>query len=1037
MVRRKPIGISSRLGSSNSSLLNSIIKYEDIIEQANALRDTQAEQAYAAYNADMYPNMINVQPTVVEPIIYPTQEVALSGNASKSKKIKYDGNKNKFVNDIYDSYYRAVRPGAASDEDAARQAKFLTQKAAFETGYGRSIANTHNYGGHRNKSGWLAFSSMDDFTKRDVALLDRKWSNWRTANNETDFVNAITTNRGAGAYAPRQEYQGYIGMNNDINQRLNMGRRRLRCGGQVNRPKAFLGAVIGAFGNIANSLIQGSQQEEIARRQQEAEDRRYYSQLAANMSTVLNNRDAQEAYEKQFRMAYKNGGRRRLRQGVNITDGGYAIPIGQNTFLLRGGSHEDINETGQTGIGLNISGKEIEAEGGEVLQKTPKEVRIYSTEPMLPGGIAPADAIKAGADKDTIFRIQQQLNGDYNGDNARRRLRELGRKNSFNYGDLDVMRYGGVATRPVGRIKADIGLREILSRAYNAVSNSWLGDAWRLANRNILGSGDTEATFVDKDGNTHTVRIRGTQTGAPNYLPGRVGGFRPTDVRRAVNTTRRLANTVREATRRATPVNTAKTTTRTGRVLNAPKGDVLNTTRQQARGYAWTKAEPFEQVGYGNTHISVDPNRIDPFTGRVSFYTIGDALRTHPFAAIGGAATAGGLVLGGNYLLDNNNNSTTVNTTPVNGAPVRASVPVNNTKRTNNSGNRTYVYGEARGNNPAPYDAIQIGATPQSLSSIRVNIPMIGAQYYTPNNSAPASTGSTRTGTGKSRRRLASRGTTPNIAAFTPPSMASDYIYDTRTPYEQMKDNGFTEYGRDVIAPLTTNATTVNSTDDITSPPIEINNGNRWGTIFRGSDWVQLGADTIGSLVGGLANLNTANNMVMPREPAPIQAVKLPTTYSIGADLADNNRVVNEMLRDSRNNISSSMALNTMRNRIRLAGNDRVNSLYQTRSRAENEMLTADAKNQQDIAIRNAMIDADYQARLNEAQNRRALLRGNAYSTMLSGLSDAVGNFIDQGKQRYSDQQAMNYYMALLPEEGRTWLRRNRVDFLRRGGRIR
>lgn len=1013
MVRRKPIGINSRLGSSNLSLLNSIIKYEDIIEQANALRDAQAEQAYAAYNAGMYPNMINVQPTVVEPVIYPTQEVALSGNASKSKKIKYDGNKNKFVSDIYDSYYRAVRPGAVSDEDAARQAKFLTQKAAFETGYGRSIANTHNYGGHRNKSGWLAFSSMDDFTKKDVALLDRKWGNWRNANNETDFVNAITTNRGAGAYAPRREYQGYIGMNNDINQRLNMSRRRLRCGGQVNRPKAFLGAVIGAFGNIANSLIQGSQQEEMARKQKEAEDRRYYSQLASNMSSVLNNRDAQEAYEKQFRMAYKNGG------DIKITDGGYKIPIGKNTFLLRGGKHEDINETGQGGIGMKIGGKVVEGEDNEVVQNTPNEVRIFSDSIGI-DGYSFADLVRMGYNKNELFKIQQSMNGDY----GRRRMRN-----------------GGYLTRPVERIKARSGLRQTLEDVYNAVRDSWLGDAWRLANRNIVGNSAGNDIVLE---NGNVVHIPGLQGGAPNYLPGRVGGFRPTDVRRGIQATRNIANKVTQSLRRSTPNNVPRPT-RAPRILNANKGELTDMARLNARADAWVRSKPFEQAGYQGAGIEVNPNRINPYTGQIPFYNIGDRLRTAPWGPIIGTAAGIGTVGGLSYANRNTGNSYVPiqNEAYVPISPdtttVKNNATVNNTnvKPITTSNNRSYVYGQARGNNPAPYDAIQIGATPQSLSSVRVNIPMIDAQYYTPNNSTLASTGSTRTGTGTSRRRLASRGTTPAQTTLTPRTLASPigpqpYYPDDEIIKEAYNNNELWEGAEQ------NNSNFYEDDDNDTFVPVsENNNGNHWGTIFKGSDWAQLGADTIGSLFGSLANLNTANNMVIPREPAPIQAVKLPTTYSIGADLADNNRAVNEMLKDARNNMSSSAGLNSMRNRIRLAGSDRVNSLNQTRSRAENEMLTADAKNQQDITIRNAMIDADYQARLNEAQNRRALLRGNAYSTMLSGLSDAFGNFIDQGKQRYSDQQAMNYYMALLPEEGRTWLRRNRVDFLRKGGRIR
>ncbi|MGZ7848002.1 hypothetical protein ACXVWQ_10575, partial [Haemophilus sp. SZY H57] len=71
------------------------------------------------------------------------------------------------------------------------------------------------------------------------------------------------------------------------------------------------------------------------------------------------------------------------------------------------GSHEDVNETGQTGIGINVGGNEVEAEGGEVAQKKNGALRIFSAQPILGNGMSPAQAILRGYNKDAVFSQQQ------------------------------------------------------------------------------------------------------------------------------------------------------------------------------------------------------------------------------------------------------------------------------------------------------------------------------------------------------------------------------------------------------------------------------------------------------------------------------------------------------------------------------------------------------------------------------------------------------------------------------------------------------
>lgn len=178
----------------------------------------------------------------------------------------------------------------------------------------------------------------------------------------------------------------------------------MRLGG---RKKCWIGAAIGGATSIVGSLFGNSAQKREMRRQQSIRDWQDATQEAANMTSVLNNsRDYQEDYLRQFRTAARLG-KTLGAKGIYITDGGNATKISNNTYLLRGGSHEDVNETGQTGIGINVGGNEVEAEGGEVAQKKNGALRIFSAQPILGNGMSPAQAILRGYNKDSVFSQQQ------------------------------------------------------------------------------------------------------------------------------------------------------------------------------------------------------------------------------------------------------------------------------------------------------------------------------------------------------------------------------------------------------------------------------------------------------------------------------------------------------------------------------------------------------------------------------------------------------------------------------------------------------
>lgn len=225
-----------------------------------------------------------------------------------------------------------------------------------------------------------------------------KETNTEVTNNNTSVENLPTTQ------APIKEPISGLVTNNTIIPSDPTKTPTMRLGG---RKKCWIGAAIGAATSIAGSLFGNGAKKREMRRQKSIQDWQNTTQEAANMTTALNNsQDYQEDYLRQFRTAARLG-KTLGAKGIYITDGGNATKISNNTYLLRGGSHEDVNETGQTGIGINVGGNEVEAEGGEVAQKKNGALRIFSAQPILGNGMSPAQAILRGYNKDSVFSQQQ------------------------------------------------------------------------------------------------------------------------------------------------------------------------------------------------------------------------------------------------------------------------------------------------------------------------------------------------------------------------------------------------------------------------------------------------------------------------------------------------------------------------------------------------------------------------------------------------------------------------------------------------------
>lgn len=254
------------------------------------------------------------------------------------------------------------------------------------------------------------------------------------------------------------------------------------------RPKAFIGAAISVgtqlIGGILNSKKQKRQEEEQRRLIKKQE----YQQQAAYMTqqTAIDN----DTYADIRNQLMRVGGDI-PRKGVTliVSRGGTAVPIKKNTFLLKGRKHD----TG--GIVIGKGKNSIEAEGEEVVQITPKQLKVFSAQPILNGN-SPAELVQKGAEPSKVFNAQESfkdrngLNDD--GTKKKRNMRTITGKKKL--GGLSRKKDYGSDKKPYPSVKSNDFAGG--GRSYPIPTKADARDALRLAG--LHGRSDVKAKVYKK-----------------------------------------------------------------------------------------------------------------------------------------------------------------------------------------------------------------------------------------------------------------------------------------------------------------------------------------------------------------------------------------------------------------------------------------------------------------------------------------------------------------------------------------------------------
>lgn len=124
-------------------------------------------------------------------------------------------------------------------------------------------------------------------------------------------------------------------------------------------------------------------------------------------------------YKQLYGNQMKCGGRRKAQLGLDIREGGIAIPIANNMFYIEGRKHA----AGGVVIGPN-SKNGVEVEGGEVVEMIDSNhpsvgrqfkaggqqqtMRVFSSVPFL-RGVSPAQLVMGGANPNKVFKAQEDF----------------------------------------------------------------------------------------------------------------------------------------------------------------------------------------------------------------------------------------------------------------------------------------------------------------------------------------------------------------------------------------------------------------------------------------------------------------------------------------------------------------------------------------------------------------------------------------------------------------------------------------------------
>lgn len=845
-------------------------------------------------------------------------------------------------------------------------------------------------------------------TPNDSTVVQNNTQNDTTkvVNNQTPVANNRTTNQATASSTQTTTDNQRVATNN--NNKTKAAAQTIQRKGRVKSR-----AVANRTNNNNNNFRQNisfepindtdtgySQAEDIQGRSYDEYKADVDAEAEARRQEVINDLLSNYNYEDRNttnEMRYGGKARSKRRVPIKITDGGVAQRIGSNTFLLRGGSHEQVNPSGQTGIGIKVGNNEIEAEGGEVAQRVGNALRIFSAQPMI-NGVSPAQAVEAGANKNRIFAIQEALKRNSNNNVFRNGgIKKVGptynpeTKSWYNANGAKLKKghgYYSQASDKFVQYNSDGSISKFTpkqwayingrNQSYNVGnkaiqlkllygSNNNLYYAPKRINNNV--SPTKEDSEKHENWANESVNYIGDNKNKFNKQGINLAFATPYGTKEVIINGRPVSANMLDSIAYNAGLNKYNKSqlpyafgipaheTKNGRTIGSTSDK-----KQQRINY---NANTFRNYGVFNSASLLNdynniPNNVSPYYHAVDYFRRGlyntkdlDHRR---------------LVYDAGIAEWNNKNFQ---------------------KYWNEQGNKQYQRGLKDTAKKQYYDKLIL-----SNDRVKNDYKKLAALRYFRCGGRVKFDGGGMT---RAQRRVA-KGLSFNPNDFgTPESLYPTMNFSTPKGWENVD---------------------LSSTGKTNSNTTPINNWwNRNGMSVNSSDWIGLGTDLAGSLALGAFNSNAYKNLKYDYQlPNYVDEtpVAFDTTYHNDAQRATVERNRLNAQKIIANNTSSA---NTAVQRMQQSNADAMmetNKLWDEKANKEVELRNTAAQNEQAVRARNAAARNQYYQNVAEIQNKRIdaenankLARSNAWATSLQGLQGAANNFLNNTRQRYEDENAL------------------------------
>ena len=730
----------------------------------------------------------------------------------------------------------------------------------------------------------------------------------------------------------------------------------------------------------------------------------------------------------------KNNIRRKAQLGLDIREGGIAIPIANNMFYIKGRKHS----AGGVAIGPNNKNG-VEVEDKEVVQLIDSNhlsigrqfkaggqqqtMRVFSSVPLLQG-VSPAELVLQGYNPDDVFKAQEEFKD-------RNHINDDG--THYEMGGSNKAKSKNKISRPVtGILPYGYSIRNLYA-VENPYRKGIKGNTARMYDSRTLGAGvdvvsghpelykkakagritkkqadETAVIHLRKDDNairSNYADVYGkaaadTLSYGPRFLVAQAR-YQQGNVRKAWPAIHKAmakgnAKALKKAVLQVTPkdhtyrrkwIEGFKVYKYGGNMIYEINGNVKNSLMSARPKAQYGKEKKINE----DTKIG-DDGLIYKRDARGEWWTDGTTYQNSKYYMREQSVQRGGKRSTGEVIKPKVQTQSLPEVVVTAKAPKSEGISLSNLEE-------DYMIGKRRSANRHPI--------PKFVGEVNKGKKVVNVKT----NSEPR----------KGITKVATSNTTPKSQPTlqnTVNQITRDAIYRSNAPKIDLTKVKIPTFDVSQLGSKETKAAKAKLNTPSTGGRKQSNSDGRWIPQFNPittRDWIGLGSNLAGHIASYFTNNALLSKYPMPTKPVMTQAAKLKTTYNINPELTNNREVELTNRNIVRRNTQSSNTSVAREQRIMNEARNARNQLYGRKENIETQLINQDRLNRQSVYQRNVAAYNDWLDKTFVAKNNKLMSKQQNIMNLISGIPMAVNNIIGNIESRQATNNTIKAIAAANP----------------------